>query len=109
MLEESAGFSVYLLPGIKKLKVTPQNLSITQTLPQECSHWIHPLVSNVSMVILNVCSLILMFSFDIKETIAGILLDLIWIEWKQSDFILLYSSSLALETTVNPQRSDFYS
>lgn len=109
MLEESAGFSVYLFPGNKTLKVTPQNLSITQTLPQEFSHLTHPSVSNISIVILNVCSLILMFSFDIKESVAGMLLYLIWIEWKQSDFIILYNSSLALETTVNPQRSDFYS
>lgn len=53
---------------------------------------------------MSVLSYALMFSFEIKVAIAGIWLDLIWVEWKKPDFILLYNSSLALGTTLNPWR-----
>lgn len=50
-----------------------------------------------------VLSYVFMFSFEIKKSIAGIWLDLIWVEWKKPDFILSYNSSLALGITLNLQ------
>jgi len=43
-----------------------------------------------------------MFSFEIEKPISGIWLNLIWAESAKPDFILLYNSSLALGTSLNP-------
>lgn len=72
VLEESAGMPVYLFPGLKRPKVTPQNFFIPQNpfLHEECKHGHSE----------SLFSCLMMFSFDFKEPISGIMLDFICLE-----------------------------